>query len=243
MVVQLGVDVSVDGIVSLVQQKAVLPNTPTLFTSAAIVSLLDDAMRMKVFPLVKNLKEEYWVTSFDYTVIANQSAYQIPYRAVGAGCRKIVLVDSNGNELKLTKYEPEDIVFPLIPTGSGDFRLGYYLKDNAVVFWPPITGTYSGYLLRLYYERRPSSLVSKSSCGQIASVNQGASTITLNFVPTAWNTSTTIDIVNNLPPFNSIMDDIVITNIGGPANGVLGRHCPKLLGIAVHDDAYPADSF
>jgi hypothetical protein len=37
----------------------------------------------------------------------------------------------------------------------------------------------------------------------------------LSFVPSAWSTTTTLDFINNLPPFNSIADDVVVTNIAG----------------------------
>lgn len=215
MVVALGPDVTVDGLVTLIQTQGTIPTSPTLLSATTIIGFLDNEMRGNVFPLVKSVKEEYWVVSVNYPILSTQSAFQIPYRATGATLRMVSMVDNNGNILKLTRYEPEDTQFPLIPYGSPYFPLGYYLQDNAVVLYPPVATNYTSYSLQMQYERRPSNLISRSSCGQVTSFNKIASTITLNFVPTAWTTSTTIDVLNNLPPFNTIADDVVITNIAG----------------------------
>jgi len=215
MVVALGPNVTVDGLVSLIQTQGTIPSSPTLLAPATIINFLDNEMRGNVFPLVKSLKEEYWVVSLSNPIISTQSAYPIPYRATGAALRMVSMVDNNGNLLKLTRYEPEDTQFPLIPYGSPYFPLGFYLQDNSVVLYPPVATNYTSYTLQFKYERRPSNLVSSSACGQVTSFNQGASTVTLNFVPTAWTTSTTVDVINNFPPFNSIADDVVITNIAG----------------------------
>lgn len=215
MVVLLGPDVTVDAIVSLCKQKAVIPNTAALFSSANVAALLDDSMRRKIIPLIKKLKEEYWVTTTATQVSATVNLYPIPYRAVGNALRDVALMDNNQNLLQLVRYEPEDTKFPLIPYNSPYFRLGYYLQDFNVILFPPQVSNYTAYQVLMKWERRPSNLTLSTNCGQITSFNQGASTITLTFVPTTWSTSTTIDIINNLPPFQSIADDVVITNING----------------------------
>lgn len=215
MVVSLGAAVTVDSIVSLIKLQAVIPNTATLFSSANVASILDDMMRKRVIPLVKSLKEEYWVTNLATQISATQTLYPIPYRAVGHALRDVALQDTSGNLLYLVRYEPEDIKFPMSTFYSPTFSLGYYLQDFNVVLYPPQVSNYTAYQMLMKYERRPSNLILSTSCGQITSFNQGASTITLSFVPTAWTTATTLDIINNLPPFNSVADDVVITAING----------------------------
>lgn len=215
MVVALGAPVTVDTVVSTVKQQAVVPNTASLFSDANVANLLDDMMRKRVIPLIKSLKEEYWVTTLATQISASQNAYPIPYRAVGHALRDVALLDNNQNLLQLVRYEPEDLKFPLIPYNSPYFRLGYYLQDFNVVVFPPQVSNYVAYQILMKYERRPSNLTLSSNCGQITSFNQNASTLTLSFVPSSWSTKTTLDIINNLPPFNSIADDVVITNING----------------------------
>lgn len=214
-VIALGPNFTVDNLVTSVQLRCVLPSTPTLYTSTNIIQLLDEEMRTGIIPLVKTLKEEYWVTNYDYSIVSGTQSYAIPYRAALQALRDVVLVDTIGNELKLVRYEPEDIKFPLIPNSNPYFALGYYLKDNSVVLFPPTASQYTTYSLRMKYERRPNNLVSMGSAGQITAINTGASQVTLSFVPTSWTTSTTIDIINNIPPFNSLGDDIRITAKSG----------------------------
>ncbi len=216
MVVSLGAPVTVDSLVSLIKLQAVVPNTASLFSPANVALLLDDAMRKRVIPLVKSLKEEYWVVTTATQISASVNLYPIPYRAVGQALRDVAMMDNNQNLLQLVRYEPEDIKFPLIPYNSPYFRLGYYLQDFNVILFPPQVSNYTAYQILMKWERRPSNLTLTTNCGQITSYSQGASTITLSYVPTSWAANvTTIDIINNLPPFNSIADDVVITNIAG----------------------------
>lgn len=216
MVVSLGAPVTVDTLVSLIKQQAVIPNTASLFSPSNVTNLLDNVMRETVIPLVKSLKEEYWVVTTATQVSATVNNYPIPYRAVGTALRDLALMDNNQNLLQLVRYEPEDIKFPLIPYNSPYFRLGYYLQNNSVILFPPQVSNYTAYQILMKWERRPSNLTLTTNCGQIVSFNQMASTITLSFVPTSWQSNvTTVDIINNLPPFDSIADDVVITNIAG----------------------------
>ena len=114
------------------------------------------------------------------------------------------------------RYEPEDIKFPLIPYNSPYFRLGYYLQDFNVILFPPQVSNYTAYQILMKWERRPSNLTLTTNCGQITAFDENASTITLSYVPTSWQADvTTVDVINNLPPFNSIADDVVITDITG----------------------------
>jgi hypothetical protein len=215
MVVSLGANVTVDTIVDLIKQQAVVPRTASLFSPANVANLLDNCMREMVIPLVKSLKEEYWVVTTATQISASVNNYPIPYRAVGTALRDACLMDNNQNLLQLVRYEPEDIKFPLIPYNSPYFRLGYYLQNNSLILFPPQVSNYVAYQVLMKWERRPSNLTLTTNCGQIVSFDQNASTITLSYVPTSWSTSTTVDVINNLPPFDSIADDVVITNIAG----------------------------
>ncbi len=216
MVVSLGAPVTVDYLVSLVKQQAVIPNTASLFSQTNVTNLMDNMMREMVVPLVKSLKEEYWVVTTATQVSATVNNYPIPYRAVGTALRDACLMDNNQNLLQLVRYEPEDIKFPLIPYNSPYFRLGYYLQNNSLILFPPQVSNYVAYQVLMKWERRPSNLTLTTNCGQIVSFDSVLSTLTLSYVPTTWAANvTTVDIINNLPPFDSIADDAVITNIAG----------------------------
>ena len=107
-------------------------------------------------------------------------------------------------------------IVPLIPYNSPYFRLGYYLQDFNVILFPPQVSNYTAYQILMKWERRPSNLTLTTNCGQITAFDENASTITLSYVPTSWQADvTTVDVINNLPPFNSIADDVVITDITG----------------------------
>jgi hypothetical protein len=204
---------TVDDLVSSVKVRAMLPTNASTLSSTDIIRLLDEEMRSKVMPIVKALKEEFWVTSTDYAVSSGTTSYAIPYRAMGWALRDIVFVDGNGNELKLIRYEPEDIKFPLRPIGSPLFQFGYYLKDNSIILYPTVLANYSTYSLRMKYERRPNNLVSITACSPVTVI--AGNKVTVASAPATFGATATYDVINHLPPFNSLGDDCALTTFSG----------------------------
>jgi hypothetical protein len=209
----LGPNFTVDDVVASVKVRAMLPTNGSTFAQADIIRLLDEEMRSKVMPIVKALKEEYWVTQYDNTVVSGTTSYAIPYRAMGSSLRDLVFVDTNGNELKLVRYEPEEIKFPLRPMGSPTFQFGYYLKDNSVVLYPSTLANYNSYSLRMKYERRPNNLISITACSPITAIL--GNKVTVSASPSTFSVTGTYDVINHLPPFNSIGDDNTLSLFSG----------------------------
>jgi hypothetical protein len=125
----------------------------------------------------------------------------------------LAVVDSNGNELALTLYDPADIKFPVRPVGSPLFQYGYYWKDNAVCLWPTTMSNYTSYSLRMKYERRPNNLVRAAACSQVTVI--AGNKVTVAAAPTTFGATATYDVINHLPPFNSLGDDCTLTTFSG----------------------------
>src|SRR4029077_16050852 len=90
---------------------------------------------------------------------------------------------------------------------------GQFLSANEVNLYNTLIQSYTAYKLRFITERRPGGLTLSTNCGQITAIT--GNVITLSNVDQAWTTSTTFDIINPLPPFQSIADDVAITLISG----------------------------
>jgi hypothetical protein len=204
----------VDNLAATVNLKCLNPVSQNTFQLADIVTVMDQELSLGVVPLIKKTTQEYFVYNVDQTIVNAQSSYTIPPRAVGNACRDIVLLDSAGNEVALNQLMREYIKvqfpFNFVPS---IWSFGQYMTGNEVNLYNTLIQSYTAYKLRFILERRPGGLTLSTNCGQITAIT--GNVLTLSNVDPTWTTSTTFDIINNFPPFQSVQDDSVITLISG----------------------------
>ena len=227
----------VDSLASIVNLKCLNPESQNTYTPADIVSLMDNEMSLIVVPLLKSVKQDYFVYNVDIPIVNGQSSYTFPTRAIGNAVKDVVLLDASGNEVALNNLEREYIKvqfpFNFVPS---IWSFGQYVSANEINLYNTLIQTYTAYTLRFITERRPNGLVLSESCGQITAIT--GNVLTLSNVDATWTTATTFDIVNQLPPFQSIVDDATVTDITGqqvtlttvPAGLARGQWvCPAML--------------
>lgn len=227
----------VDNLAATVNLKCLNPISNNTFQLADIVALMDNELSLGVVPLLKKTQQDYFVYNVDVPIVSGQSAYTMPTRAVGNALRDVVLVDSAGNEVALNnlmrEYIKVSIPFNFMPS---IWSFGQYLTANEINLYNTLIQSYTAYTLRFITERRPGGLTLSTNCGQITAIT--GNVLTLSAVDPAWTTATTFDIINQFPPFQSIVDDATITNITGfqvtlttvPANIAIGQwFCPAML--------------
>jgi hypothetical protein len=198
---------------------------------------MDNELSLGVVPLLKKTQQNYFVMNVDVTIVNGKSAYTMPTRAVGNALRDVVLLDASGNEVALNNLEREYIKvqfpFNFVPS---IWSFGQYLTANEVNLYNTLIQSYTAYKLRFITERRPGGLTLSSNCGQIQVIT--GNILTLSYVDPTWTTGTTFDIINPLPPFQSIADDATITLISGfqvtlttvPSGLAVGQWvCPAML--------------
>jgi hypothetical protein len=204
----------VDQLAANVSLRCVNPASQNTFQPADIVAMMDRELSLGIVPLMKKLNQSYMVMNVDRTISQGTSAYTFPPRAVGNALRDVVLLDASGNEVSLNNLEREYIKvqfpFNFVPS---IYSFGQYLTANEVNLWNTLIQTYTAYSLRFICERRPGGLTLSTNCGQITAIT--GNVLTLSNVDSTWTTNTTFDIINDLPPFQSIVDDATITNISG----------------------------
>ncbi len=204
----------VDTLAANVNLKCLNPISNNTYGLSDIVALMDNELSLGVVPLLKKTQQDYFVYNVDVTIVNGKSAYTMPTRAVGNALRDVVLVDSGGNEVALNNLEREYIKvqfpFNFVPS---IWSFGQYLTANEVNLYNTLIQSYTAYKLRFITERRPGGLTLSTNCGQITAVT--GNVLTLSNVDSAWTTDTTFDIINQLPPFQSIADDATITAISG----------------------------
>lgn len=223
---------TVDQMVDDVRSEYITPNSQNLFTDDDVVGQLTRAMLSKIIPLINSVREEYWVTRFDQAV-TGAASYTLPQRSSGAMLRDIVFVDTIGNEIELTRLSPVQIksTFPFgyqLPL----YTFGYYLQDDQVFLYPQQAQTATQYTLRMKFLRRPNNLTLSTNCGQITVI--ASNVATLNYIDPTWTTSTTFDVIQNFPQFNSISDGAAITNINTGTSQVTLSSVPTGLAVGMY---------
>lgn len=203
-----GIDYTTDGLINELKVRRSVPTTQGLFLPADFVTLMNSQMHSRVIPEIKKQKKDFFVTTYDTPIVANQNTYSIPSRAIAGGLRDIVLVDSNGTEIELPFGRTEDNKSPRP-------LFEFYFQAHQIVLIPTPTAV-NGLSVRFKYERRPNNLCITSLAGIITSINTGTRVVRLTRVPSTWVAGTTLlDVTNPNPPFNPIADDQSITLISG----------------------------
>lgn len=228
----------VDTLAANVNLRCLNPISQNTFQLSDIVTLMDRELSMSVVPILKSVQQDYFVYNVDRTIVNGQSAYTFPPRAIGNALRDVVLVDSGGNEVALNnlmrEYIKVQFPFNFVPS---IWSFGQYLTANEINLYNTLIQSYTAYTLRFITERRPGGLTISTNCGKITAVT--GNVLTLNYVDPDWTTSTTFDVINALPPFQSIADDMAISDITGyqitisgtvPTNISVGQWvCPSML--------------
>lgn len=170
-----------------------------------LLSMGTEELHIKLLPLIMSIREEFYVTSKDYSITANQATYALPSRASGMVVRDIQIVDGS-SIYSLRPIDPD--LISTTSTGSVD---GYYFQHNNIVLYPT-PGSTSG-TLRVRYFARPSRLAATSACAQISAIDTGTNTVTVAAVPSSWSTSTPLDFIKATAPYYNPAVDQTPTNV------------------------------
>jgi hypothetical protein len=188
----------------------------SLLQDSDIVRIASEELQSVLVPYIESVKGEYFVKIQDQTWSASTTSYTMPQRATGTKLRDVCLLDFQGNEVNLPQINPEDIK---ASWNYAPWYFGFYPQgDKIVLFLGNGVGGGNYASIRMFYFRRPNTLCQTGASGDAASVvsfDTNTNEVTVDLSPTTWDSSTTFDIINNLPPFQSKGDDLAITAIAG----------------------------
>lgn len=216
----MSIDYSVNALLQSVKQRSMNAENQNLLSDSDIIRIASEELQGTILPFIQSVKNEYYVTYEDQpfvTPVVNMpTSYIIPRRAIGTKLRDVALIDGQGNQVLLNYINPEDLKSSW---AYAPYQFGFYPTDysiNLVLGNNLGSGNYTS--VRMFYFRRPNTLCPtgvSGNAGRIVSFNTVAKTITLDFAPTTWTNSTTFDIINSMPPFQSRVDDAAISMIAG----------------------------
>jgi hypothetical protein len=172
------------------------------YSDQEILDLAYDAMLSELVPLIVLRREEYYVRTEDFQIVAGKAAYDIPYRAIGGTLREVKLINDN-NSFHIERIDPKKI--DRTHTGQ-PYR--FYVQGNNIILHPePTDATFT---LRLSYFLRPSRFVPSAECGQITAINGQIVTATL---PDTWSVDSVFDLVKGKPGYDILDKDLTISAI------------------------------
>lgn len=174
-------------LIDAVKREAMLPTNQATFTDDDFLKIANLEMKISVVPAILIYHQEYLVTySAPITLVANQSNYAIPYRAIGGKFREVFYLDTSGQLRSMTRISPDQV--PYYQSSNFQNRFIYfYLQGNDVVLLPPVGENPTGTLVFSYF-LRPNELVDESRVSTIQSISvnamQGTTSYTVDIIPT-----------------------------------------------------------
>lgn len=223
-------------LISSIKRRGSIPTNQRTFTNDDFLALANEELAMGLVPLILSMQEEYFVYSEDIELVASQSSYPIPYRAVGGKLRDLFYKDSNDNLFEMSRISPEEKVTFQDNSDNSSFKY-FYMEGNNIVLSPSVGSSPVGSLVTTYY-LRPNSLVTSDEIGTITLISEGATTTTYtldnmpdDFSPTAeYDINQTksghkIRVFDVVPTAISVANStITFDNDDLPSDIVLGDH-------------------
>jgi len=194
-------------LVNSLKRRISIPTSQATYTDQELVDFLNDEFEGTIVPLISSIREDFFISSTDFTVTNSTSSFAIPSNAVGQRLRDIVLVDNAGGNEHLTNLPR--LSLEQISSVSGIGVSGFYLEGNTVKLYP-VEGWDD--TLRMYYFKRPNKLVLVNKTGKISSI--AGDVVTLESVPSSWTTATIVNVITPDQPF-SATENLTISLISG----------------------------
>ena len=204
--------VTTDQFITNVKRRITIPASQALMSDEDILAHGDHQMRVRVLPMIKSIRQEFFVVSKNQAVTINKSEYKIPHRAVGRTLRDVKMIDATGNiTVDLVQYAEEDIAF--ISNAGGFVRRGFYFRGDSIVIVPiPNISTLT---LQFWYELRPSKMVPTDYAAVVSAIAGNVVTCT-NVItdPFPASGSVTVDIIDNFQGNSTTAYDLVASRAG-----------------------------
>lgn len=197
-------------LLNAIKRAITVPQYQARFSDDDIIAIANEEQESSIVPIILSVREEYFVVRELIPLVVGQTKVEIPARAVGRTLREINLqLTVGGGFSRLPRIAIEDAFGFIDETTQGN-PTAFYLMADAFYLVPRtnIAGT-----VAIWYFLRPNTIVPTSSTGNITAVNPTG--VTLDLVPSTITTGSLVDIINNVPGFQTVYKDLVVASISG----------------------------
>ncbi len=206
-------------LINYIKSNGAVPSSQRTFQTADFLRLLNTEFLVGLIPSILSVHEEYFVYSQEVNIVASQTTYDIPYRAIGGRLRDLFYKDSvTGKLYKLSKISLDDIPYYDNASSTGLNVSHYYVQGNQIV----LTSSPSSGILVFKYFLRPNTLVETSRVGMITTITpSGSNTIlTLSSAPSVFTSSLQYDFIQDKPGHRTLKFDVSPVSVNTSANQI-----------------------
>lgn len=184
--------ITADQLLAGVKRRISVPSNQVLLDNEDILAMADAVIRAKIVPLFESANQDFFVTYSNVALVASQSEYDIPYRAVGRGLRDLKIKDSATDETNIRNLAKIDISDIELALGNSDVS-AFYFKGDRIHLVPSVSSATQTDVLEVWYKVVPSTLIESSSAATVVTV--GATDITVNATPSGITNLTPVDFI------------------------------------------------
>lgn len=196
-------------LLSSIERKSFSPANQATFNTADILAMADEILEGRIVPKLIKTREELFVTYKDYTITADQAAYDLPARALGI--REVHIIDSNNSVVRnLDRINPE--IVDSYDTGTPDY---FYLRNNQLILYKSPANTQ--HTLRVFYFIACGALVETTATAVISAIDTGTNVVTVSTIPSTWATGDIFDFSRKAGNHEYVGNDFTSSNITSTA--------------------------
>lgn len=198
---------STDSMAARIKLKSYIGTSSSL-TPQEIVDLLNDSLRSYIVPIMKTIREEFWVGKNDLQVtVGSDGSIDLPDSV--ASTLRTVFWNQNSTLNPLSRIEPE-VAYQYLNQNAQGFTAGFMLRGNTLITLPKSPGT----ILSLTAMFRPSEMVLSENAAEVDSVSGGNSFV-LDLVPIEWpgDVPTKVDIIAATSPNATVYQDVPVVSL------------------------------
>jgi len=201
-----------DELIADAREQGDLSDEDSTYSDTKCLLAANRELKDRFVPLIRSIRADYYITHEDQDLVADQEAYQIPSRAATNSVREVVWFDRSDNPIPLTPLPLSD----RYDFGQSGIPRHYAVLDDRLLVLP--TPSSANGFLRVFYERRPSTLVALTSAQVISAVSlaDGMGTpaeddYVITVATPASFDSITADVVKAQPPFSLAVQSMSLT--------------------------------
>jgi hypothetical protein len=172
------------------------PSANGLISPSELLSFADSDMRTELAQILIGTRSEYWLTDYTTPVVASQSTYRLPDRALGMGLRDVTVLDSGGREYNCTQIPADQRYLWSHGQSWGESGPFVFTFENGSVTLLPTPAQSSQWTLRMRYYAEPSTLDLLENCSAFSNTPPSPTQIALDdTVSPATGNNAVIDII------------------------------------------------
>jgi molybdopterin converting factor small subunit len=189
----------VEDLLNSIKLRSFAPISQSTLEDDDIIALAQEEMSLKLVSDLISVREEFFETTEDQSILINKSHYPVPSRAIGNALKALYYVDSNGNQYELVFIDSSRRnEFETSATNPRAFMI----EGDEVVLLPKPSQTLG--TLRFLFPARPSNLIATTSCAKITGKTTVSSTVEFDVdtdLTASLSTSSYVDIQCSKSPF------------------------------------------